>query len=107
MLLASPISWSHHWVWALPIALGLWPRSRWACAAWTAVFVARPIVWPPYGRDREYAWSPVEHLVGNAYLLATLALSVWGAVALSRAAEPPAPRTDIPSAPPHPPAASA
>ena len=28
MLLASPISWSHHWVWAVPVALVLWERSR-------------------------------------------------------------------------------
>ena len=33
MLLASPVSWSHHWVWAVPIALALWPRSRIAAAA--------------------------------------------------------------------------
>jgi len=107
MLLASPISWSHHWVWALPIALGLWERSRWVCAAWTAVFVARPIVWPPYGRGREYAWSPVEHVVGNAYLLATLALSVWGAVTRSRRDGMPASRTDTLSARPRPPTVSA
>jgi alpha-1,2-mannosyltransferase len=107
MLLASPISWSHHWVWAVPIALGLWERSRWACAAWAAVFVARPIVWPPYSRGREYGWSPVEHLVGNAYLLATLALSVWGAVTLYRRAGTPAPRRNTPSARPRPPTVSA
>jgi alpha-1,2-mannosyltransferase len=83
MLLASPISWSHHWVWAVPVALVLWERSRWAGAAWAAVFVARPVVWPPYGRGREYAWSPPEHLVGHAYLLAALALSVWAALALA------------------------
>jgi len=84
MLLASPISWSHHWVWAVPVALALWERSRWAGVAWTAVFVARPVVWPPYGQGREYGWSPPEHLVGNAYLLAALALSVWAAATLSR-----------------------
>jgi alpha-1,2-mannosyltransferase len=82
MLIASPISWSHHWVWAVPVALALWERSRWASAAWTAVFVARPFVWPPYGQGREYAWSPPDHLVGNAYLLAALALSGWAAAAL-------------------------
>lgn len=27
-LLTSPISWSHHWVWALPIAIVLWFRAR-------------------------------------------------------------------------------
>jgi alpha-1,2-mannosyltransferase len=84
MLLASPISWSHHWVWAVPVALALWERNRWASVAWTAVFVARPIVWPPYAHGREYEWGPAEHLVGNAYLLAALALSVWAAATLNR-----------------------
>ena len=59
MLLASPISWSHHWVWAVPVALVLWERSRWAGAAWTAVFVARPIVWPPYGQEPRVRVEPV------------------------------------------------
>jgi len=86
MLLASPISWSHHWVWAVPVALMLWQRSRWAAATWTAVFVTRPVVWPPYGESREYGWGLFDHLAGNAYLLAALAVSVWAAVALSRAA---------------------
>ncbi len=84
MLLASPISWSHHWVWAVPVALALWERNRWASAVWTAVFVTRPVLWPPWGRHREYGWGPPEHLVGNAYLLAALAFSVWAAAALHR-----------------------
>jgi alpha-1,2-mannosyltransferase len=84
MLFASPISWSHHWVWAVPIALMLWERRWWAGAAWIAVFVARPVLWPPWSQDREYGWSPTEHVVGNAYLLAALALSGWAAVSLSR-----------------------
>jgi alpha-1,2-mannosyltransferase len=88
MLIASPVSWSHHWVWAVPIALVLWERGRWAAAAWTAVFVARPIVWPPYGRGREFGWSPPDHLFGNAYLLAALTLSSWAAVTLGRRADP-------------------
>jgi alpha-1,2-mannosyltransferase len=77
MLLASPVSWSHHWVWALPIALILWAHSRWAGIGWIAVFSARPIVWPGYGQGLELAWSPTEQLVGNAYLLAAVTLSVW------------------------------
>jgi alpha-1,2-mannosyltransferase len=82
MLLGSPISWSHHWVWAVPVALALWVRNRWAAAAWTAVFVARPVVWPPHSEGREYGWSPLDHVVGNAYLLAALVFSVWAAVTL-------------------------
>ena len=80
MLIVSPISWSHHWVWVVPVALALWERSRWACAAWVAVFMARPIVWPGYGRNREYTWGLVDHLVGNAYLLAAFALCIWAVV---------------------------
>jgi alpha-1,2-mannosyltransferase len=83
MLLASPISWSHHWVWAMPVALAVWERSRSAGLAWTAVFVARPIVWPPYGQGREYGWSPPEHLAGNAYLLAALVLAAWAATSVT------------------------
>ena len=86
MLLASPVSWSHHWVWAVPIALVLWERHRWAAVAWTAVFVARPILWPPWGEHREYGWSPVEHLIGNTYVLAALIFAAWAAVALARQA---------------------
>jgi len=84
MLLASPISWSHHWVWAVPVAVALWERSRWAAGAWTAVFVARPILWPPWGDGREHAWSAADHLVGNAYVLAALALAVAVGVMLGR-----------------------
>ncbi len=77
MLLASPVAWSHHWVWAVPIALVLWERNRWAAAAWTAVFVARPILWPPWGAGRELEWGAWEHVVGNAYLLVALAFAIW------------------------------
>lgn len=79
MLVASPVSWSHHWVWAVPVALVLWQRSRLVALLWTTVFVARPMLWPPWGADREYEWGPVEHLVGNAYLLAAVAVAAWAA----------------------------
>lgn len=84
MLLASPVSWSHHWVWAVPVTLVLWARHRWLAAAWAAVFAARPILWPPWGDGREYGWSPLQHVVGNAYLLAALAFAGWAAVELAR-----------------------
>ena len=89
MLVASPVSWSHHWVWAAPIALVLWERSRWAAVAWSAVFVTRPMLWPPWGDGREYSWSAPEHLVGNAYLIAALVLCAWAVLALRNASRPP------------------
>jgi alpha-1,2-mannosyltransferase len=77
MLLASPVSWSHHWVWAVPIALALWERSRVSSVLWSVVFVARPILWPPWGEHREYAWRWYDHLDGNAYVLGALVLVGW------------------------------
>lgn len=79
MLLASPVSWSHHWVWAVPIGLVLWHRSRLGCALWVGVFVCRPILWPPWGEGREYEWSWYDHIGGNAYVLAALVLAIWAA----------------------------
>ncbi len=84
MLLASPITWSHHWVWAVPVAIVLWDRSRWATVAWSAVFVARPMLWPPWGDDREFEWGVADHLVGNAYVLAAIALAGGAAVVTVR-----------------------
>ena len=84
MLVASPVSWSHHWVWAVPLTLVLWQRSPWAGAAWAAVFVARPILWPPWGEHREFEWGPLEHVLGNAYLLAAVVLAIWAGAGLRR-----------------------
>jgi len=85
MLLASPVSWSHHWVWAVPVALALWERQRWAAVVWTLVFVTRPIIWPPWGEGREYDWGALDHLLGNAYVLAALAVVTWAALNRERA----------------------
>ena len=87
MLMASPVSWTHHWVWALPIAMVLWHRSRWAAVVWTAVFVTRPVVWPPWGQGREFAWTPLEQVAGNAYLIAGLTLVCWAGVGLRTGGE--------------------
>lgn len=84
MLVASPVSWSHHWVWAVPLALAVWPHSRRVAVAWAAVFVARPILWPPWGQGREHDWDVVDHLVGNAYLVAAVLLVVWAAIVALR-----------------------
>ncbi|WP_408896599.1 glycosyltransferase 87 family protein [Nocardioides sp. R1-1] len=86
MLVASPVSWSHHWVWVVPLTLVLWQRSRLAGVTWATLFAVRPIVWPPWAHGREYDWRWFEHLPGNAYLLGALVLA--GAVALRTARRP-------------------
>ena len=44
---------------------------------WSAVFVARPILWPPWAEKREYDWQWYEHLYGNGYVLAAIAVVAW------------------------------
>lgn len=52
-LLVSPVSWSHHWVWCVPLALLLWTRGpRWAAAATAAVFCSYALWWVPHGQGR-------------------------------------------------------
>lgn len=89
MLVASPISWSHHWVWAVPLTVVLAGCGRSLVArtlvagAWVAVFCSACIWWPPHRDNTELAWTPAEHLVGNAYLLAALVVTAYVALAVA------------------------
>jgi alpha-1,2-mannosyltransferase len=83
-LLVSPISWDHHWVWALPVAVSLWwrqaqrgTRSGLALsAAWTATFGAVSLWWwaRPGPRDLRMGWTGV---LADSYVLLGVALVAW------------------------------
>ena len=86
-LLISPFSWTHHWVWAVPLlaALGVvaWRRRSAACglaaAAAAAVFSQRiPLPWPGH------LPGLVRLLEGDLYVLCGLALLAGTALALIR-----------------------
>lgn len=88
VLLVSPVSWSHHWVWVAPallLALDRLVRGKrgpWQLAA-VAVFATMFLVGPQWrlphgGRQRELGWSWWEQIVGNGYVLGALALLVVG-----------------------------
>lgn len=73
-LLASPVSWSHHWVWCLPLGVVLLRHTnRGVALVWGAAFVLAPHLWLPRGDDLELAWT-WQHLPGNANIWAGL---VW------------------------------
>lgn len=92
-LLVSPISWSHHWVWALPalaVLVRAGGRAR-ACAVGAYVlFALAPQWWTPHdGGPGEYGWHGWVTAVANCYLIAGvafLAYMVW--VAFVRRPEP-------------------
>ncbi|MFC4004206.1 glycosyltransferase 87 family protein [Prauserella oleivorans] len=74
-LLLSPVSWSHHWVWAVPLAAGLLLRGAraWAAAV-TVLFASAVVMLVPNGNGVEFSWGPGESVAGNAYVLAVIAV---------------------------------
>jgi alpha-1,2-mannosyltransferase len=94
-LLLSPISWTHHWVWLVPLMIWLLhgPLSQRRGArilgwSWLALLVigvpwllsfAQPTIWQN-GRAWYLAWG------GMVYIVATLATLAWIAASGTRAA---------------------
>ena len=77
-LLVSPISWSHHWVWAAPALLCLAVTGRrhaWrggVAAAWAglALFEVSPMwLLPRSGAGQELGWAWWEQVIGDTYVI--------------------------------------
>lgn len=94
-LLASPVSWSHHWVWVVPMSVVLARYAgRPAALAWVAGFVVAPHLWLPRHDDLELAWT-WEHGPGDLFVWLGL---VWLAVVSWRLRSgPPAPQEPAPT----------
>jgi len=73
VLLVSPISWSHHWVWAVPALVGLAGagpfRLRLVAGLGAAVFFLAPQWWFPSGGQRELRWTVWQQIVGSSYVI--------------------------------------
>lgn len=88
VLLVSPISWNHHWVWIAPAllvagnAVAEGARSPWlvgTVALAVVVFTVGPSERMPMMNDRELHWSWWQHVVGNSYPLLAFAVLAAGA----------------------------
>jgi alpha-1,2-mannosyltransferase len=75
-LLASPVSWTHHWVWVMPALLVLVRRGtagQVAAVLGYVLFVTAPMWWTPHhGGPGEYGWHGAGSAVANAYLVAAV-----------------------------------
>jgi hypothetical protein len=87
-LLASPISWSHHWVLLTPMLVALCLRRTRTSTALallgTVILISRVIWWVPNRGDLEYQHHGWQIIAGNAYALFGLAVIVYLAWSLRR-----------------------
>jgi alpha-1,2-mannosyltransferase len=73
-LLLSPVSWSHHWVWCVPLITLLVVKARWwAATAVAALFVSQIVMLVPNGGETEFGWGLGWSVLGNGYVLAAAA----------------------------------
>jgi alpha-1,2-mannosyltransferase len=87
-LLVSPVSWSHHWVWAAPVLLtaalaAYRARDRRALAlsaGGLVLFLGSPQWWFPDTANRELHWGWWEQAIGSAYVWAGLGVLVAAAL---------------------------
>ncbi len=92
--LASPLSWTHHYVWILPMAVAVVMRTglpRWVrgVAGFWVVWVCAclPLAVLPYGGGRERSFTLLQQLVANLGPIVGVLLVVglaWQLVATSR-----------------------
>ncbi|MFD9891206.1 glycosyltransferase 87 family protein [Amycolatopsis sp. NPDC059027] len=94
ILLISPISWTHHWVWVAPLIVLLVSRlpKTTPATAWKRwlgtflaifVFVSCVLLILPNGRNVELHWTVWQNILGSAYILMPVVLAAalalrWG-----------------------------
>ncbi|HEX6358002.1 glycosyltransferase 87 family protein [Actinophytocola sp.] len=64
VLLVSPVSWSHHWVWCVPILLAVWRIQPLVAAAGAVAFYLSPHWW----WDSDDGLTVLTLTVGNVYV---------------------------------------
>ncbi|HEY0237634.1 MAG TPA: glycosyltransferase 87 family protein [Friedmanniella sp.] len=78
--LASPLSWTHHYVWILPMGVAVLTAAlpRWVkilAGGWVVwVCLCPPLALLPYGKQVELTYTPLQELVANLGPLTGVAL---------------------------------
>lgn len=101
-LLVSPISWSHHWVWCVPLlAVLAGPRGRWPLCAYAvaALFTARSHWLVPHSGDLDLHLPWWQQPLASPYPLLALGLGAYAAWRLRRDVRPEPPGVSGPRLP--------
>ncbi|MFE9784380.1 glycosyltransferase 87 family protein [Nocardia salmonicida] len=96
VLLVSPVSWSHHWVWVAPalvvaVSLAVRRRSRAFTAVvilFTLMFIVGPQWVLPHSGEKELAWAWWQQIIGSSYVWTTFAVIVYAVLTYRPARKP-------------------
>lgn len=91
-LLVSPISWSHHWVWCVPIVVLIWFEARRWIVPTFAIFWSFAVWAVPHANSAELHFSKLQIALSEWYILFGLCfigLAGWRVVASYRGDAPP------------------
>ncbi|MFC6009914.1 glycosyltransferase 87 family protein [Nocardia lasii] len=88
VLLVSPVSWSHHWVWVAPalvVAVALADRRRSPAftalvAGFTLMFIIGPQWLLPHSDGQELDWTWWQQIIGSSYVWSTFAVITYAAI---------------------------
>jgi alpha-1,2-mannosyltransferase len=83
-LLSSPISWSHHWVWCVPIVVLLWLRARRWVVPTLAVFWSFAVGAVPHEGSEELHLTRIQIALSSWYILYGLGFLVLTAAEIRR-----------------------
>ncbi|WP_194825717.1 glycosyltransferase 87 family protein [Nocardia sp. XZ_19_231] len=96
VLLVSPVSWSHHWVWVAPalvvaVSLAVRRRSRaftTVVILFTLMFIVGPQWVLPHSGEKELAWAWWQQIIGSSYVWTTFAVIVYAVITYRPARKP-------------------
>jgi alpha-1,2-mannosyltransferase len=83
-LLASPIAWSHHWVWYLPLLALIWFQARRWIVPTVLIFQSFAVWAIPHENSEELKLSRFQIAISNWYILFGLGFLVLTAVEIRR-----------------------
>ena len=80
-LIASPISWSHHWVWCVPLLAFAWFEARALVLPTLLVFWSYAVWFVPHGHHVELHHNALEVAMSGWYVVYAVGFIAWVTVA--------------------------
>jgi alpha-1,2-mannosyltransferase len=95
-LIASPISWSHHWVWCVPLLAFAWFEARALVLPTLLVFWSYAIWFVPHGNHVELRLNVLQVAMSGWYVVFAIGFIAWAILRPAEEKARPRPLTEAP-----------